>query len=175
VRGRRASDRALTRAFVSRGCGTHSPLPTRPGRLADRLRSDLEERGYRLATAERDPGSGRSLIEVYPHPALLELLGAPYRVPYKVGRSARYWPGVPPAERARLLLRQWRRIQRALQAELGPLPLTLPRPRAVRSLASLKATEDALDALISAWVGARALEGRAVSYGDRRSAIWVPA
>ena len=35
--------------------------------------------------------------------------------------------------------------------------------------------EDALDAVVCAWVGVCALEGRAKAYGDPDSAIWVPS
>ena len=39
---------------------------------------------------------------------------------------------------------------------------------------ALKAFEDQLDAVVCAWVGVCALEGRARAYGDAESAIWVP-
>jgi predicted RNase H-like nuclease len=39
---------------------------------------------------------------------------------------------------------------------------------------ALKAYEDQLDAVVCAYVAIAALEGRAESYGDDVSAIWVP-
>ena len=41
----------------------------------------------------------RGLIEVYPHPALLSLLGIDKRATYKVGKTSSYWPGMPLAQR----------------------------------------------------------------------------
>jgi predicted RNase H-like nuclease len=38
----------------------------------------------------------------------------------------------------------------------------------------MKAFEDALDAVVCAWVGACVMDGKAVAYGDDVSAIWVP-
>ena len=37
----------------------------------------------------------------------------------------------------------------------------------------VKAYEDKLDAVVCAWVGICALEGRAMPFGDRNSAIWI--
>lgn len=51
--------------------------------------------------------------------------------------------------------------------------MPLPPPEA-RGLA-LKAFEDKLDAVVAAYAGAMALDGRAVAYGDERSSVWVPA
>ena len=36
------------------------------------------------------------LIEVYPHPALLELSGAPTRLTYKAAKVRSYWPSTIP-------------------------------------------------------------------------------
>ena len=38
----------------------------------------------------------------------------------------------------------------------------------------MKAFEDALDAIVCAWVAICVLEGRAEPYGDEESAIWIP-
>ncbi len=49
-------------------------------------------------------------------------------------------------------------------------------PVSVESLSfnSLKRYEDALDALVSAWVGIQHIEKRSHAYGDQLAAIWVP-
>jgi predicted RNase H-like nuclease len=57
---------------------------------------------------------------------------------------------------------------------IGDIPLVLPNPSEVRSLAEFKRYEDALDALVCAWVGMEYLAGRAVPYGDDQAAIWIP-
>jgi predicted RNase H-like nuclease len=41
-------------------------------------------------------------------------------------------------------------------------------------LSRFKTYEDALDALVSAWVGMKYLEGNATPYGDSTAAIWIP-
>lgn len=114
------------------------------------------------------------MVEVYPHPALLTLTGASYRLPYKVSRRRRYWPEVSPAERKAKLLDQFEKILVALKAEIHDIPIELPEPADVISISGLKRYEDALDALVCAWVGAKYLEGEATRYGDDTAAIWVP-
>lgn len=41
------------------------------------------------------------------------------------------------------------------------------------TLAELKRHEDAMDALLCAWAGARYLAGRARAHGDDTAAVWV--
>lgn len=172
--GRRTADREISRAFGGQGCSTHSPNASRPGRLGSDLTSRLAERGFPLATADPDSRGLPCAIEVYPHPALLSLLAVDYRVPYKVSRSSRYWKRTSVSERIEKLLAQFERIYSALTNEFGVLPVALPEPGEATSLASLKRYEDALDALICAWVGARFSAGAAESYGDESAAVWVP-
>ena len=52
--------------------------------------------------------------------------------------------------------------------------VALPGPNSCKTLAGLKSYEDALDALVCAWVGTEYLAGRATAYGDCDAAIWVP-
>lgn len=170
ILGRREADDAVSRAYGARGCGTHSPSARRPGPIADRLHRAFLERGYALATAARR--GERSLVEVFPHTALLELMRCAYRVPYKAARAARYWPEAPPAERRARLLREWRRILRALRARISGVDLPLPDLPPAQG--SMKRWEDALDALVCAWVGIEFLEGRARPLGDEDAAVWTP-
>jgi predicted RNase H-like nuclease len=175
IESRRAADRAISRAFGSRGCSTHSPTATRPGPLGVGLMSQLDEAGFPIATCV--PGHlGRtpSTIEVYPHPALLTLRSCDYRVPYKVSRSRKYWPGASVELRISRLLDEFAGIRDALQRELGPLPFDLPAASETPTLARLKRYEDALDAVVCAWVGLRFLQRRARCHGDETAAVWVP-
>lgn len=167
---RRACDDAISSAFGGRGCGTHSPSALRPGPIADRLHRSFAARGFVLATGAAR--GERSLVEVFPHTALLALLRSAYRVPYKATRAGRYWPGETPLVRRRRLLRAWRRILRALRARVAGMDL--PLPRIVPGQARMKRYEDALDALLCAWVGIEFLEGRARAYGDASAAVWTP-
>ncbi len=173
INGRRAADDAVSREFGGRWCSTHTPNRLRPGALGKRLSKDFGSAGYRLATAS-GATHRKSLIEVYPHPALLSLLRRKQRVPYKISKAHRYWPGQTTSWRIREILRQFVTIRHALAAEFGPTAVPLPAARRVTSLAALKRYEDALDGLVCAWVGAKHIAGATVPLGDSFSAIWCP-
>lgn len=165
---RRAADDAVSRAYGGRKCGTHSPSAERPGRLADDLRRDLQALGYPLLTGRIDqPG----VIEVYPHPALVEIMPAPERVPYKAAKTRAYWPDLDRPARAARLAALWTHIAEALDRELTGVAAAFasaaPLPR--------KAQEDMLDAMICCAVAAHALDGRCRPFGDADAAIWVPS
>lgn len=168
---RRASDNAVSAAYGARHCSTHTPSSVRPGPISDNLRIAAEVNGYPLVT--RNPVIS-GLIEVYPHPALVELTGAARRLPYKHGNRSKYWPTLSGPERIRALLAVWDRIISALEQELDHVAAKLPMPATNASPATLKAFEDMLDAVVCAWVGIKALEGNAIPYGDEHSAIWIP-
>ena len=171
---RRRADAAVSRAFGARGASTHSPTAARPGPLADSLRRGFGGRGYPLATAATRCGAAPALIEVYPHASLLELTGAPYRLPYKVSRSLRYHPGTTVRERVRRLRAEMASLLASLRGRIDGVDLALPRTAEIPSLRTLKRYEDALDALVCAWSAACYLRGESLPYGDRTAAIWVP-
>lgn len=171
---RRAADNAISVAFGGRGCSSHSPSAVRPGTLGAELTDQFRRAGYELVTSADNVSVARKLIEVYPHPALLALLGASYRIPYKVQKSSRYWPHINLRERIVRLLAQFADIHAAICAEIDGVSLALPTPTAVLSLSSLKRYEDALDALVCGWVAAQFAQGNAMAYGDATAAIWVP-
>lgn len=173
--GRRVADAAISTAFGARGCSTHSPNRDRPGSLGDALTKALGASGYTLATAAEMCGTAARTIEVYPHPALLVLLGRAYRVPYKVSKSKKYWPQATIQERIRKLLEEFTAIENALRSAFGKTHIPLPSYGEVHKLSELKRYEDALDALISAWVGVEYIEGRSQAYGNDKAAIWVPS
>ena len=171
---RRAADDAVSRAYGNTGCAAHSPSAARPGRLADEVRSRAATLGFPLATASTPAGTCPALIEVYPHPALIHLLDRDFRIPYKVAKTTRYWRDATLQERIARLHKQHSSILSALGEHIADLPLQLPGKAQIRSLASLKAYEDALDALIYAWVGTRYVKGECRAYGDASAAIWIP-
>lgn len=167
ITGRREADNALSRVYGAKACGTHSPSATRPGLIADRLARDLAAFGYPLLTRTINP---RGLIEVYPHPALVELAGAARRLPYKASKTRSYWPGASRAERDARLAETWRAIAELLEAEIAGTREALDRAAAL----PLKAREDLLDAIVCCTVAIHALQGRARPFGDDDAAIWVP-
>jgi predicted RNase H-like nuclease len=169
--GRRASDNAVSKAYGGRWAGTHTPSAKRPGRLSEDLRQSFELAGYPLLT---DNLGLVGVIEVYPHPALVELAAASKRLPYKASKVRAYWPGASLIERRALLYRQWSEIIALLEEEITGVAAALPGPAIDTRNIELKAYEDTLDAIVCAWVAICALEGRAMPYGDEDSAIWVP-
>lgn len=172
ISSRRPADDAVSRAFGRYRCGTHSPTPDRPGAVGRALMASLAAEGGRLATLGLEPPV--SVIEVYPHPALIRLTGADKRLAYKIGRSSQYWPETPLAERRRRLADVWTSILAALDARIGGVIATLPLPGPDVRGAALKAFEDQLDAIVCAYVGIEALAGRAEAHGDADAAVWVP-
>lgn len=168
---RRPSDNMISTVYGARHASTHTPSATRPGKISDALRAGFAALGYPLATSAVE---GRAIVEVYPHPALIELAAAERRLPYKASKVAKYWPGEPPTVRRQKLIEIWGQIitllESRVQGVLAALPLPAPDARGYE----MKAFEDMLDAVICAWVGAAILDGRARAYGDDISAIWVP-
>lgn len=179
ITGRRPADTAISKAFGGRGCSTHSPTAARPGSVATSLVAQGAAAGYSLATT---PGlAPRSvplpaLIEVYPHTALLSLMCAPYRVPYKASRARRYWPNLSAAQCQVQLVGTWHRIVGALAQTIASVTSPIPSAGAATTMtmASLKRYDDALDAVVCAWVGIRYVADACTAYGDPTGAIWTP-
>lgn len=171
ITGRRASDNAVSKAYGGRKCGTHTPNPDRPGPVSEGLRRSFESVGYLLHTSEP---LGCGVIEVYPHPALVELAEAGERFKYKVEKTRSYWPSLTPAERRHQLRQEWSKIVGLLDRELEGVSVQFDGFELQTSRREMKAIEDALDAVVCAWVAICALNGRAKPFGDRDSAIWIP-
>jgi predicted RNase H-like nuclease len=171
ITARRAADNAIASAYATRGLGAHSPSPDRPGPIAYAMCRGFASLGYRVATATTPPGTPRVLIEVFPHATAIALADADYRVPYKLGRIAQYWPDRTSTARRRALLANWATLRRALATRIDGI--MLPPPRSP-TLAALKRHEDALDALLCVWTGIAYLAGEIRPYGDAKSAVWAP-
>lgn len=169
---RRTADNKVSVAYGRRKCGTHTPSVERPGPISDALLRDFHHAGYALQTLSvSSPG----LIEVYPHPALVELFSANERLPYKFAKLRKYWPNLTVTERRAHVRAQWRKIVARLELEIAGVADALPEPSAEAPTVALKAYEDMIDAVVCAWVAICALEGKATPFGDERSAIWIPA
>jgi predicted RNase H-like nuclease len=172
IGGRRVCDNMVTKEFGRCGCGTHSPNRLRPGAIGEAISAGFSKEGFVLAEASTILENAKYLVEVYPHPALLKLLSIQYRLPYKASKSGGFWKGAGIEERKRHILAAYARILGGLKERIADIPLELPS--GVKHLSVLKRYEDAIDALVCAWVGICFLEGRAKAYGDSESAIWVP-
>jgi predicted RNase H-like nuclease len=79
-----------------------------------------------------------------------------------------------PTERGVLLHRQWSEIVTLLEGQVAGVVAALPSLEINASATDVKAYEDALDAIICAWVAICGLEGRAAPFGDENSSIWIP-
>jgi predicted RNase H-like nuclease len=176
ITGRRAADRAVSAAFGAYGCATHSPSAAMPGLVGRALSRGFVSAGYPIATVTTG-AIVPALVEVYPHPALLSLVNASYRVPYKAGKVRDYWPDLTATDRRQELMKTWGAIRRMLRKTIGDIDGRVPTGSQIASVPSayLKRYEDALDALVCAWVGIRYLDGDCRSYGDKTAAIWTPA
>jgi predicted RNase H-like nuclease len=138
------------------------------------LRLAFEEAGYPLRTFDAASAPTKALIEVYPHPALIEFLKAPRRLEYKVAKASKYWPNLSPAARCDNLCEVWRRIVDALERRIEGVRAALPPPRADARGWRLKAYDDKLDAVVCASIAIACLDGKASGWGDADSAIWIP-
>jgi len=172
--GRRASDLGVSRRFARAKCATHSPSAERPGKVSDAFRAACEEKGYALIVS-LDARPCLSLAEVYPHPALLRLMGANERVPYKAGKTKTYWPMASKDQRLARVTRSLRAIVDALdRVVIGVRDQIAPILAAADGFSALKPIEDMIDAVVCAWIGTTILAGAATPIGDQDSAIWIP-
>jgi predicted RNase H-like nuclease len=171
ITSRRVSNRAVNAAYSARWCSTHTPSAVCPGKISDRLREDFDAVGYPLRTTS---AAAPGLIEVYPHPALVELAKSERRLTYKQGKARDYWPDLVPADRKVKITETWRIIVDLLETRISGVAemLTIP-PLDARGW-EMKAFEDQLDAVVCVWVAIEVLEGRGRPYGDVLSAVWIP-
>lgn len=174
--GARPCDLALSRAYRRQEAGA---LPANRRRLGPAVRGEelvkaLSARGFLFSPVVRPRVPVRQVIEVYPHPAAVELFGLRRTLKYKArkGRNLEY---------RRRELSRYLELLRSLADEEPPLRakslLSGIRISALRGRA-LKRTEDLLDALFCAyialyawWHGPRGYR----TFGDERSGfILVP-
>ncbi|MGQ8633346.1 DUF429 domain-containing protein [Agrobacterium sp. DKPNP3] len=172
ITARRVSDNRVSSAYGARYCGTHTPNALRPGKISDDLKLSLEHAGYPLLTTQV---SDRGLLEVYPHPALVELTKSEKRLPYKHAKIGSYWRSDTIPIRRMKLTDVWRSIIAHLDARIDGVADALAIPPIGARAWEMKAFEDMMDAVVCAWIGICVLEGDAIPYGDETSAIWIPA
>lgn len=172
---RRVADNEISKTFGSRHCSTHSPNHDRPGPLGAALSREFESQGYTIATKSDPVGTLNRLIEVYPHPALLSLLGREERVRYKVSKTKKYWRNISASEGRKKILEELHAIRLELHKKLGPFELPLPPLGTETTPRMLKRYEDALDALVCVWVGTTYLGKNASAFGNTTAAIWCPS
>ena len=171
ITGLRFADKEVSRRFGKYGCATHTPNSTRQGVLGENFRDLFGRCGFPFVTSAKN-FPDRALIETYPHPVLLSLLGASYRVKYKVSKNKKYWPTEEKSSRKINLVRAFREIHGKLSSSISNVNLEIPEKPS--SFSALKPIEDKIDALVCAWVGIQVLDGKAEPIGDESAAIWLP-
>ena len=171
ISSRRSADQAISKEYGGRGASTHTPGIDRPGKIGETLFSQLTGAGYKHATTTIQ---NKSFIEIYPHPAIIELLDLDYRLPYKVANAKKYWPDVSLEERRRMIIENLNQLRDFAAASIDDIDRHVPNIKTSDHSTDLKGFEDALDAIYSALVGCYYLAGKARALGDQDSAIWVP-
>ena len=146
--GRRAGENELASMYGGRKAGPHSSNRSLFLRQYGRIRGeDLSARFVELGFGGPWDGGDRTLLEVYPHPALIEAFDLPERLLYKAK------PGLG-SDGRRAGLRNLAQLLASLESADPPLigpPVAVPADARGRSA---KAIEDRLDARIAAWVAA---------------------
>jgi predicted RNase H-like nuclease len=171
--GQRACERALAKVYGSRGAGCHASNQTRyPDAASVALSRRLSADGYRHLG---DAAAGKYQIEIYPHPALIEMFNLPQRLKYKKGAPAARRDG---QVRLAALLRGLERssilrlvVPSEFDAYMDPQTIATLRGNA------LKTNEDVLDALVCLYVCALYAQGaRRRIFGDEADGyIVVPS
>lgn len=180
ITGRRTADKMVTSAYISRKAGTHSPTVTRPGPISQMLFEQLSACGFEWLHAKATTSQSKNshvFIEAYPHPAIIELLGLDERLKYKVSKLQKYWPDLEVDKRRAAVAQNLGRLRTALDKRIAGVADWLPSANSLIKngpASRLKGYEDALDAVVCAWIGCEFLAGRCVAYGDEDSAIWLP-
>lgn len=183
IRGRRSADTEISRRYGRQCASTHTPSGERPGPVSATLFQQLSELGYYWMneTEHLCPRrQKRYFIETYPHPVIVEMLGLDKRLPYKVAKRQKYWPDSKPNERWWNIASELDRLRDALASRINGVEDKIPMASGLLDCAPksrgavLKGVEDALDALVCAFVGCEFLAGCATPFGDRESTIWIP-
>lgn len=148
--GTRPCDRELSLAYRRQQAGA---LPANRGRLGPRIRGEelvrrLRKLGFTFAPQVPPRQPLRQVIEVYPHPAAVELFGLPRTLKYKARKGRALATRRQELSRYRELLGSLR--ERVPRLEAGAL-LSRIEVAALRG-GAFKRAEDLLDALFCAYI-----------------------
>ncbi len=148
--GTRPCDRELSRVYRWAQAQAYPANRRRLGPIVrgEALAEELQRRGFALGPEVEAQRPTRQAVEVFPHPAMVELFGLPHILRYKArpGRSLQFrWEEL---HRYRELLKSLRKAEPAMDAS-SILSSAQPAGRRGRAL---KALEDLLDALFCAYI-----------------------
>lgn len=146
VGGQRACETLIGRAYGARHASCHTSNLTRyPDAASVRLARALVTSGYVHAGAGRLP---RVVLEVYPHPALIELFALPLALKYKKGSAALRAAGLA---RLQQLIGSLTDAEPRLLTNALLSVLLSTQPSSLRGRAR-KELEDSLDAVVCAYI-----------------------
>ena len=182
ITARRAADTAVSKAYGGRKAAVHSPSVERPGAVGVQLHRALEQAGLSLLTTSDSAQAtdGRWFFETYPHAAIIELMQLSRRLPYKVGKRGNFWPYAPAETRWRWAAVQLDVLRAGLDQVIEGVATAVPSAQELlvatekRRGPVLKGVEDALDAVVCAWVAHELQAGRTRAFGDADGAILLP-
>lgn len=183
IKGRRSADGEISRTYGRQWASTHTPSEKRPGPVSADLFKQLSKSGYDWMNANKHEyphGRTRCFLETYPHPVLVEMLGLDKRLPYKVAKRRSYWPNSKPHERWKRIAVELDGLRKALASRIKGVDDIIPMACNILDVtpksrnAALKGLEDALDAVVCAFVGCEFIAGHATPFGDLKSTIWIP-
>jgi predicted RNase H-like nuclease len=143
--GARDVDREISSCFGKYHAGCHSANLSRPFAASTTgFGRALAELGFAHAATIEAQKPGRYQIEVYPHPASVQLFDLPRIIKYKKGHVSDRRKGL--ARLREMILDRLPRLAPAVHiASLPPVP--------TRGGDEMKSVEDQLDAIIAAYVG----------------------
>lgn len=183
IKGRRSADNEISRRYGTQWATTHTPSAERPGLVSATLFQQLSESGYEWVNTTKHAHPCRHrryFLETYPHPVIVEMLRLDRRLPYKVAKRRTYWPDSKPNERWWNIASELDCLRDALASRINGVEERIPMASSLLDHAPksrgavLKGIEDALDAVVCAFVGCEFLKAHAIPFGDRESTIWIP-
>lgn len=147
-KGQRRCETEIGRCYGARGASCHNSNLSSPRHATGvRLASQLESLGFKHAPLAR-PEKQCVMLEVYPHPALLELFGLRSIIKYKKGKVASRRNGQADLQQR---LRELSRFTPPLACTPGLSEFLASKTKPLRG-ADLKANEDKLDAIVCAYI-----------------------
>jgi len=146
----RQCDRLLSSDYGARGASCHSAnLDLYPNSVSVKLSLYLNEHGFKhLQSIEK----GKFQIECYPHPAIIEMFGLPYRLAYKKGK-------VSDKKQGQIQLSKYIKAlekSKVISLIIGGQYYDYLEEANIRSLAGekVKVNEDILDSILCTYIAA---------------------